>query len=299
MRSACSNSQPLLRLRRPGRSAKGRGVWIRGEENVVAEANGKQQAENTQLPVFYSQPEAMNPTRHGALSLVDRPDFAFAARAHAIPVVANEMPAAMRSYPIVFVGPQKTPVAVTGVRRDQNLFVDANSRWVMPHYVPAYVRRYPFILAADDKAGKLTLCIDRGSERVIETATAPLIDDGAAAHALFEGSEPSETTRKALAFCQEFQKGVLTTRAMVEKIDALKLFAERRSTVTLEGGETLNLTDFQVIDENAFNRLADEEFLELRRSGALALIYCHFASMNSWTSLVYQAGLSEAPAAAA
>ncbi|MCV0395139.1 MAG: SapC family protein [Rhizobiaceae bacterium] len=235
----------------------------------------------------------MNPARHGTLSLVGRPDFSFAASAHAIPVVANEMPAAMRSYPIVFVGPQKTPVAVTGVRRDQNLFVGKDGRWVEPHYVPAYVRRYPFILASDEKADKLTLCIDRASDRVVEAVEAPLMEDGAAARALFEGSQPTETTKKALEFCQQFQQGVLLTRAMVEKIDALKLFAERRSTVTLEGGETLNLTDFQVIDEAAFNRLPDAEFLELRKSGALALIYCHFASMNSWTSLVHQAGQSK------
>ncbi len=56
---------------------------------------------------------------------------------------------------------------------------------------------------------------------------------------------------------------------MIDKIDAHGLFAPRQSKVTLEGGEALNLTDFQVIDEPAFNKLSDEAFLDLRKSGAL------------------------------
>jgi hypothetical protein len=76
---------------------------------------------------------------------------------------------------------------------------------------------------------------------------------------------------------------------MIERIDAHRLFAPRQSKVTLEGGEVLNLTDFQMIDEPAFNNLSDAAFLDLRKSGALGLIYCHLASSNSWTSVVYQA----------
>ncbi len=76
---------------------------------------------------------------------------------------------------------------------------------------------------------------------------------------------------------------------MIEKIAAFKLFTPRSSKVTLEGGEVLNLTDFQTIDEAALNALPDADFLALRKSGALALIYCHLASSNSWASLVHQA----------
>ncbi len=237
-----------------------------------------------QLPVFYRQPEALNPARHGSLGLTARADFSFARAAHAIPVVASEMPAAMRSYPIVFIGPAKAPVIVTGLRQDQNLFVEADGRWADPHYVPAYVRRYPFILADDpQKPGVLTLCVDRASERVVESR------EGAKVAPFFSGVEPAEATTQALAFCDQFQKDFNATRAMVEKIDRHGLFAARQNKVTLADGEVLNLTDFQVIDEPAFNKLGDEAFLDLRRSGVLALVYCHLASVNSWPSLMHQA----------
>ncbi|RVC63410.1 MAG: SapC family protein [Mesorhizobium sp.] len=247
-------------------------------------------AADTGLPLFYSRPEALNPIRHGSLGLTARADFSFARSAHAIPVVASEMPAAMRSYPIVFIGVAKAPVIITGVRQNENLFVDTDGRWSEPHYIPAYVRRYPFILADETKtAGRLTLCIDRASERVIDQLLAPFREDGGKIAPFFNGTEPTEATRQALAFCNQFQADFNATRAMIEKIDAHGLFAPRQSKVTLEGGEVLNLTDFQVIDEVAFSKLSDEAFLDLRKSGALGMLYCHLASSNSWTSLVYQA----------
>jgi hypothetical protein len=256
-------------------------------------ANMKAVPGSDAMPLFYSRPEALNPARHGSLGLTARSDFSFAHGVHAIPVVASEMPAAMRSYPIVFIGPAKAPVIITGVRQGENLFVGTDGRWTAPHYVPAYVRRYPFILAEDPTtAGRLTLCVDRASERVVDKALSPLRDDKIAP--FFNGAEPTEATRQALAFCNQFQIDFRATREMVERIDAHRLFAPRQSTVTLEGGETLNLTDFQVIDEDAFNKLSDEAFLDLRKSGALTLLYCHLASTNSWTSLVHQASLRKA-----
>lgn len=249
-------------------------------------ANG---AAASALPLFYARPEALNPERHGPLRLAGKADFAFARSAHAIPVVAAEMPAAMRSYPIVFIGPTKAPVVITGLRQNENLFVGADGTWAEPHYVPAYVRRYPFILAEDPRTpGRLTLCVDRSSGRVVEAKDS---NGNGATVPFFEGSQPAQATRQALDFCNQFQIDFAATRAMVEKIDAHGLFAARQSKVTLESGEILNLTDFQVIDEAAFNKLGDDAFLELRKSGALALLYCHLASMNSWSSLLHQAKL--------
>ncbi|AZO40322.1 SapC family protein [Mesorhizobium sp. M7D.F.Ca.US.005.01.1.1] len=261
-------------------------------------ADAKTDGASDAMPLFYSRPEALNPARHSSLGLTARSDFGFARSAHAIPVVASEMPAAMRSYPIVFIGAAKAPVIITGVRQDENLFVDADGKWTGPHYIPAYVRRYPFIMAEDPKApGRLTLCVDRASDRVVDQLLAPFRDEKILP--FFTGNEPTEATKQALAFCNQFQIDFNATRAMIERVDAHGLFSPRQSKVTLEGGEVLNLTDFQVIDEPAFNGLSDEAFLDLRKSGALGMLYCHLASTNSWASLVHQASLRKAERPAA
>lgn len=244
------------------------------------------------FPLFYAKPEAMNPDRHGSLGLAARADFSFTRAAHALPVVTGEMPAAMRSYPIVFVGPGNQPVVITGLRQGENLFVEKDGQWAKPHYIPAYVRRYPFILADDggQGSGRLALCVDRTCHRVVEQAAAR----GEKVAPFFAGTEATEATKQALAFCNQYQMDFAATRTMVDKIAAHGLFVERRSTVTLENGEVLNLTDFKVIDEDLFNKLSDEAFLDLRKSGALTLVYCHLASTNSWSSLIHQAALYQA-----
>lgn len=261
---------------------------------MIAE-NGATTAPATDaFPLFYAKPEAMNPDRHGSLGLAARADFSFTRAAHALPVVTGEMPAAMRSYPIVFVGPGNQPVVITGLRQGENLFVDKDGQWAKPHYIPAYVRRYPFILADDggQGSGRLALCVDRASDRVVEQAAAAARGEKVAP--FFAGTGATESTKQALAFCNQYQMDFAATRTMVDKIAAHGLFVERRSTVTLENGEVLNLTDFKVIDEDLFNKLSDEAFLDLRKSGALTLVYCHLASTNSWSSLIHQAGLHKA-----
>ena len=242
-----------------------------------------QATDHNLLPLFYSKPEPLNADRHGSLRLAARATFDFARTAHAIPVAAAELPAAMRSYPIVFIGPKRALVAVTGLRREENLFVDSSGEWVRPHYVPTYIRRYPFILAHDRSRERLTLCIDRASERIVEAdgivPTAPFFQEG----------EPSDATKQALAFCDKFEKDLEATRKMVEQIESLGLFAQKQGRFTLPNGEILNLSDFHMIDEVAVNDLSDANFLCLRKSGALSLIFCHLASTNSWHSLLYRA----------
>jgi hypothetical protein len=92
------------------------------------------------LPLFYQAPEAVNPERHGGKGLVQSGDLGFAANAIVIPLMAAEMPAAMRSYPIVFSGPDFMPMVILGIKQGENLFLDSNGKWAEPHYVPAYVQ---------------------------------------------------------------------------------------------------------------------------------------------------------------
>ena len=51
-------------------------------------------------------------------------------------------------YPIVFSDESVPIAAVVGLRNDSNLFVDSQGQWLADESLPAYVRRYPFILMA-------------------------------------------------------------------------------------------------------------------------------------------------------
>src|SRR3546814_20501679 len=73
--------------------------------------------------------------------------FAFAKEGHAIPLTVGEFPLAAVTGPIIFVGEDKLPIAVMGLNGGANMFVGENGLFEPGVYIPAYVRRYPFVFA--------------------------------------------------------------------------------------------------------------------------------------------------------
>lgn len=230
----------------------------------------------TANPLFYGKPELLTADRHGALGLSSDNSCAFAAKAISIPLSAVEVPAA-HAYPIVFanVAPYM-PLAITGLRQDENLFVDASGAWCAHTYIPAYVRRYPFALARHPGGEQFTLCIDGESPRLMK----------AGGQALFAGAEPTELTRNALQFCVGFEQEIEATRKLMAVIHATNIMVPNQATVNLPSGSTLALTDFLVIDEAKLAALPDTIFSKLRAANALPLIYGHLASRVLWGELL-------------
>lgn len=239
--------------------------------------NGEGQA---LLPLFYTAPEALNPERHGSLGLDPSDDAGFAGKTQAIPVTLAEFPAVCRTYPIVFVGrdaPQ--PVAIVGLRQQENLFVGKDGCWKPGTYVPGYVRRYPYILVRESDGENFALCIDRSSGRVREGGETPLFVDG----------KPSEPTEKALEFCATFQRQATATETFVARLKELDLLVPNQAQFNLADGEMVRIADYFVIDERRLQELDDEAYLGLRRDGLMAGIYCQLLSTQVWADLVRMA----------
>jgi len=246
-----------------------------------ASAGGETAAKSQSYPMFYQQPEVLRAEVHGALELRPGSSFEFARATNAVPVNAAEFPLVARDYPIVFVGGQvPVPVAIVGLRKDENLMVSADGGWLPGTYVPAYVRRYPFVFVHNEDSSQFALCIDGVSERIAEGTDNPFFIDG----------EPAEITKSAMQFCTAFQQQAIATTQFGQMLADHDLLKTNQGTFTLENGEKLELRDFRIIDEAKLNALSDEEFVALRKGGALAAIYCHLVSMNSWAGLVRRAG---------
>jgi hypothetical protein len=240
------------------------------------------------MPLFYSRIEALNPERHADLAIKADGNYVFARKANSVPINAIEFGMASRNYPIVFSTDERgVPVAVLGLQAGENLFVDADGQWERGQYIPAYVRRYPFIALAPKDSKDYALCLDVGS---------PLLEAGGE-RKLFADKQPTDLTRKALEFCQTFQTQLDGTRIFVEAVEKQGLLATRAAKVTLQSGENRSLTGFRLIDERKFNALPDDIFLDWRRRGWIGLVYAHLASQSCWTHLVERAAKQGAAAA--
>ena len=242
--------------------------------NTDKQTDGK--ADQT-FPMFYKQPEALTNELHGDLRFDAEIGFEFAKNTHVIPLNVTELAAAARYYPIVFIGEETpVPVAVVGLRQDENLFVDESGKWQADTYIPSYVRRYPFIFVTDSDQSQFSLCIDRSAPHIVEEGGV----------ALFDGEEASEATKNALEFCRIYQGEVQGSQTVSKAIGDENLLTVNHANINFESGEQLSVTDFKVVDEARFNDLSDEKFIKLRKIGAISAIYCHLISTGNWANLV-------------
>jgi len=229
------------------------------------------------LPIFYRKPRPLQAERDADLGVREDGDYGFARQANAVPLVAVEMTLACRHYPIVFAaGAVPQPVALLGLRGGQNLFVDAAGRWSEGVYIPAYVRRYPFIFMENADKSEYTLCIDEAAAAAVRGGGRPLFADG----------KPTDLAQRVLAFCRDYQANHNATQAFVQAVAAADLLVDNRADVTLGSGERLSLAGFKVIDEARFNALDGEVLLRWRGEGWLALVYAHLISISNWAGLV-------------
>lgn len=231
------------------------------------------------LPLFYRQPVALSATFHSELSLAATENYSFACDANALPLTLNEFEFACRHYPIVFSASNPpTPLAVTGIAKDRNLFVDGRGFWQEGAYIPAYVRRYPFILLEDTKTKNFSLGVDLAASCIKETPNRE--------NKLFSRDKPTEITQRALQVCMEYQANIKATRAFCDELEKERLFVEQEAGFDLNSGRKFRLTGFRVVDETRFNRTPGRAFLRLHRRLWLRPIYLHLLSAANWSNLL-------------
>lgn len=238
---------------------------------------------DARFPIFYRSLTAMDAVRHAGKSLKRRLGFDFARASHAVLLNGSEFEAAAHHYPIVFTPtPAASALCVLGVRRDINLFVDANGDWRPGSYIPAYIRRYPFIFHESADKQQYTLCIDETSGALEDGSDRPLFVEG----------KPSEIIQSALQFCGAFQRDYNNTHDFVEQLSERGLLIPNQAEITLHSGEKLAVTGFHIIDRDRFAGLPDSAFLEWRRKGWLLWVFAHFISHGNWPALVDLAGMA-------
>ena len=96
----------------------------------------------------------------------------------------------------------------------------------------------------------------------------------------------TELSEKAMEFCTLFQRHYLATEAIIKQLIDFDLLVAHQVQFNLANGGNLTLKDFKVVDESRLNELGDADFVSLRKTGALAAIYSHLISLNSWQGLL-------------
>lgn len=232
------------------------------------------------LPLFYTKPTPLDAKAHANLSLRKNFGFNFTENVNAVPVNLIEMPQICHFYPIAF-GPDEnaTPVAILGLRDNENLFFDKKSgRWEDATYIPAYIRRYPFIFSEMPMKDQLSLCVDMSDDVVEKSDAQPFFNpDG----------KPSQLAQNALEFCKSYHAAAQQTQEFSKAIAKSGLLVQREAQINVTGNRRINFSGFRIVDEQKLADLDDKTFLEWRTKGWLPFIYAHLFSGAQWQRLTY------------
>ncbi len=234
--------------------------------------------QNSALPLFYSNPVPLDAKKHVDVALKKNFGLGFTAGINAIPINLIEMPQICHYYPIAFSPDSNaTPVAILGVRNDENLFLNEDGTWNSDAlYIPAYIRRYPFIFSEMPNSDQLSLCIDLNDDVTEEGGEQKFFDD--------EG-KPTDLANNALEFCKSYHAAARQTLEFSTWLADSDLLIEREAQINAGENTRINFSGFRIINEKKLAELPDEKIVELHKKGWLPFLYAHLFSGAQWQRL--------------
>lgn len=194
----------------------------------------------------------------------------------AVPLLAKELVPASRFYPIVMIGEERLPVAVMGLEKSGNLFI--NSRDGAFHsgaYIPACLRAWPFALGRADM-----LMADISAACLTGESGLPL----------FDGDAPTETFRDLVGFLSSYRAEREATLALCALLTELDLFEQKNAKINLgENRVSPTLATFWSVSKEKLKALDGASLERLSQADALEPVFAQLASAQLWWPLVARA----------
>ena len=243
---------------------------------------------------LYKNVEPLNRQKHKSYGVktVSNP-FAFLKDWHFVPAISPEFAYACGSYPIIFLGEKKMPVLVMGLRQGSNVFVTADGQFDHEHYIPAYVRRYPFVSATNPDDQASTVCVDLDAEFVVsENPERPFFN---------EKGEPSEYTQQAIDFVSAFESDARATEAFVERLVAMDLLEQKDVKVAnpQDPEKPVTVAEYWGVSNEKFAALPGDKLKEMHDNGDLIAVTAHLISLQRWDRILRRTSQVGQPAAQA
>lgn len=227
--------------------------------------------------LLYNNVVALSREEHKSLRLTAVDGFEFAAHTHWLPVAGVEFYQASRSYPIVFASEGQgndekiTAILLTGLERGSNDYVTNDGQWKRDTYLPAFIRRYPFVLASiENNTKEFTVCFD---------ASFPGFNDREGGLLFNEDGSETELLNSAVQFLNGFNNDLQRTNEFVKELRKLKLLEKRSADVRNASGALFQVQDFLVVNEEKFSKLTGSQLSHLHQNGYLGWIYAHLMSL--------------------
>ena len=228
--------------------------------------------------LFYESAVPVSSARHGRWSVEVGADYTFSKNVNSVPLMAVEFPNAASEYAIVFAGAGENivPAVILGMRAEENLYLTEQSSW-KAKYIPAFVRRYPFVFANSKDGKTYTLCIDESFRGFNQEARGQRLfsDEG----------KPSPYVENVLKFLEQYQIEQRRTQALCKKLQELNLLEPMQAQFKFGSGEQRSLTGFMAVSRDRIKTLGADVLADLVKTDQFELIHLHLQSLRNFSAM--------------
>ena len=221
---------------------------------------------------------------HKDVKVITHFDDEFSEKINSALIFPNEIKAAQRDYPILFIKNPETgqfqSVVLLGLVAGENQYI--NNGW-QASYIPAMINKGPFIIGFEEKEEngekvKLPIvAIDMDNPRVNKKSGEPIfLEDGQASPYLQQVNQSLKTLHEGSQLNQEMFAAFLKND-LIEPV-ALNIELNNGEKISLQGNYTLN--------EEKLSQLSGDALTELHSSGLLRVAYFITASLDNIQRLV-------------
>lgn len=224
---------------------------------------------------MFKELEIVNKIEHKDSSVKLVENFSYAKEQINAPVTVGEFYEACKNYPIVFAKDKDNvwfASVMLGYKENENIFVDDKGEWEKLHYIPAAIRRYPFIFINQEKSDDLILGIEKSylsSDKKDESRK------------LFNSEENSELLNNVLNFLNQFQNDAKVTSNFIKQLEEWELLEEKVATITTASKEQYNINGFFVVNEEKLRHLSKKRKEEICEKDMIPLITAHLISLSN------------------
>ena len=234
--------------------------------------------------LLYKNITPLSRDAHKHLKLKPSSELAYATHTHWVPVAGAEFYQAALTYPILFMRDQEgekeifRPIALLGLKEGRNDYLMHDKKWAHHHYLPAFIRRYPFVLANQGtNEQEFTICFDASFEGINETEGQSLFGE--------EGRN-SAFLDEIIQFMNGFRLEMERTQQFVEQLTKLDLLEKRSANIRSKSGATFQIESFWSVSEEKFSKLGAEALHDLHQQGYLGWIFAHLMSLANLPALL-------------
>ncbi len=222
---------------------------------------------------MYKNVEVILKTEHKDKGVKNIEGFNHAKELTASMLTLEEFYQACKSMPIVFAKNEDEgwfALALLGLE-NKNKFVNEDGSWKKDCYIPAYIRRYPFIY------------VKNGDELLLGFDASCKIDKKDAGYRYFfeDNEEPSEFTKRVLSFLNDVQKSSNATKEFIETLEEMKLLEESAINGKNAEGKDISINGFWVINEEKLNKISKKNKNKLCEKNYYMPITAHLISLTN------------------